>query len=298
MDEADVQLVDDDEARAAAQEGVGVLHGLAEVLRVHVRREGGQRHEQGEGQRQREHDAQQDAVDTRVVLLHQRAQHEDQHQRAGRAHAHVQRRMNAQIHAREANQHRQHDADYPHGPPLGPQGDAAEGAHRVLGMAAGEGVAPRPGPGLLHDGEVLIHHPGARHAAHDLQPLIHHRAAQAAGEQEVALLLAHAPEHHQTQHQKNGFVAHQGQGVQQAVANRVAQALQQSQKAHQFSLFSLFSNLLPGLAQLYQISVRMKRPRGKNAPGEKNRMRLGLCVCQPFSAPTMTPLAKKRCRKG
>ena len=117
-----------------------------------------------------------------------------QHQAGDEGHAHVQRGVNAQIHARKGDEQYNDRADRAPERAARPHAQAAEAGEGVLRVPAGEGVAGSLRPSALHDGELRVLHPGARYAAGDLQELVEDRAREADGEYVIAQPLADAPE--------------------------------------------------------------------------------------------------------
>ena len=162
----------------------------------------------------------------------QRSQQDQRHRKRD---AHVQRRVDAQIHPRERHQQNDGKADPTHPFAPGHDGGRAEGADGVLRMAGWEGIAGGGGAGALYNGEIRVEHPRARDAADDLQKLIADRAEQARHEGVIASALIHAPEQRERQHHKGQLVAEIGDRAEKDVQSGQTNALQQPKKMHSSS---------------------------------------------------------------
>ena len=160
-----------------------------------------------------------------VGLLHHRIERQHQHRAYGQRHTHVQRRVDAQIHPAEADQHHHRDAHPPQPRRLGVPRRAAVQRHRVLRVAAGEGVARRARSGALHNGEAGVLDPRAGDGAQNFQKLVEDGAEKAHGHQVVAHPLADAPEHAHGKHHETELIAqirHRAQNfVQQRCSDRL-----------------------------------------------------------------------------
>ena len=155
--------------------------------------------------------------------------------------------MDTQVHAGEGHQHRDDDADDAHPSAAGELGNAAEGAHGVLGMAAGERIAGGLGAGALYNGEVAVQHPRARDTEEQLQELVQHRSGKAHRQQIVAVALADAPEDEQRRHHKDGLLPQVSDGRHHRVQPRRADGFQGVQHLHNGSppLFSFSMSSIP-----------------------------------------------------
>ena len=135
--------------------------------------------------------------------------------------------MDAEVHARKAHQHKNHDADPPQAVPLRRAGDAAECTDGILRVAAGEGEPRGFGAGALDDGEVRIEHPRPRDAAQELEKLVEHRPQKSDGQQIISLVFVDAPEDEDGDCEKGCLAAEVRDAAHQPVARGGAEALEQ-----------------------------------------------------------------------
>ena len=171
-----------------------------------------------------------------VGLLHQRIDHQHQHRRDQERHAHIQRRVDTQIHPAERDEHRQHDQHHPQPAAASIPGDAAIGGHGVLCVTAGEGIPRGLRPGRLHNGEIRVLYPRPGHAAEYFQELIDDRAKEAHDHQVIALALADAPERRHGDDHEEQLAAQQRDDRHDLIQRRRADALQRVQNSHKVSL--------------------------------------------------------------
>ena len=211
-----------------AQQLPRVFHAVGQIFNIYIRREAVQRHEQqishGQGDHHRNNCGHQ--AGPAVAALHDGIEHQQQDHGGDGGHPHVQRCVDAQIHAGKGHQHSNDNGGHPHPFAAGKPGDTAEGAHGVLGMSAGKGVAGGLGAGTLHDGEIAVQHPRAGDAAQQLQKLIQHRPGKAHRQQIVAVTFADAPEHKQGHHHKDGLLPQPGDEGHGGIEKRCTNGLQ------------------------------------------------------------------------
>ena len=130
--------------------------------------------------------------------------------------------MDAQVHAGYRHQQQQYEPEYPRSPRPGSTGQAAHPARRALGVAAGKAVAPRPGLGGFHNGEVRVPHPGPRHPADNFEPLIDECACEPHAQQIIPPALVPAPEHKQSRRHEEGLLPQAGEQQHDPVQHRGA----------------------------------------------------------------------------
>ena len=155
-----------------------------------------------------------------------------QRQRQHERHAHIQRRVHAQIHPRERHEHHQHRAHDPH-PFLLPAGkERGRRADDVLRVAGGEGVAGRVRAGGLDDLKLRVEHPWARDAEGKLQKLVADRAERTDQKHIIPLPLIDAPEHQQRRRHKRQLRAEIRQAGEKTVQHGGPPGREKTQKSH------------------------------------------------------------------
>ena len=146
-------------------------------------------------------------------------------------HAHVERRVHAEIHPRKAYEHnygKKEDA-----PALfRPHAQAAEAGEGVLRVAAGEGITRGPGSRGLDYREVRVQDPGPRYAEAELHELVGDRPDETRGEYVEAEPLAHAPVDGDGQRHIQGLAAQLRDEAEQPVQEGAADTLQKIKKLH------------------------------------------------------------------
>ena len=227
-----VRVIDADHAQQRAQQGVAVLHGLGQILSVHVGREGEQLHVADEGRSQHQHPQQQLGQVLSVLPVDEGPHSDEEEQGDGTAHQHIGGGVDAQIQPGQGDQHAQGDGGQPDPEPAALGGDDAEGADGVGGVARGEGVAGGLSPGGFHDGEVRVPDPGPGDPAGDLHELVDQCAQKAHAQQVIAPALVHAPERHQCGDEKHRLAAQLRQHRYDAVQPGGPQSLQKIQEIH------------------------------------------------------------------
>ena len=212
-------------AQHRAEQRVGVLAAGGEVGGVHIR---GKRPELGKEQirkAQHGHDAEKPVKPVRVAVNvpKERVERKHQHEPEAERHADVQRRVHAEVHARERREHDHGGAGHAQPRPLRPAAEAAEGGEDILRVPARERVAGGLGPGALDDLEIRVFHPRARDAEHQLEKLVDDRADEADREHIVPAGLAHAPEHDDGDGHEHDLAAAVGEHAEHRVQKRRAQ---------------------------------------------------------------------------
>ena len=189
-------------------------------------------------QRQKEERAEKNIKTTGMLLqgAEQRKKGEEEHKGNARAHQNVGRGMYAEIHTGYGHQHAEKDGKDANDLLLLPSGHRAEGAHGVLAVTRGEGVARGFLSCAFHNGKARVLYPRTGNTAEDLKKLAGEHSRKAYGEKVVALVFVKTPKEEKGQDHDDGFFSQPRDEIHQGGEKRGSNAFKPVQNRHKSSV--------------------------------------------------------------